>query len=42
MILNRKMYVTISQIMDLVEVKNSGVHSSLFRSELYLNTKNQS
>ena len=28
--------------MGLSEVNNSGVHSSFFRSELYLSTKNQS
>ena len=36
---NGEEFASIWQIMDLVEVNNSGVHSSFFRSELYLSTE---
>ena len=39
---NGEQFASLWQMMDLVEVNNSGVHPSFFRSELYLSTKNQS
>ena len=38
---NGKQFAPISQITDLVEVNNNGIHSSFFISESYLNTENQ-